>query len=82
MSNCLDITLSIVEDPYTEFDVHEDVSEPYTGEYEVSPKFNEQVLETKGKTLDDDVTVKAILVSRTTNPAGGKTIYIGEIQNG
>lgn len=74
------IILECVEiDPITEFDVHEDTTDPYTGNYIVTPNFNQQTLPTKGKTLSDDVTVKSIPVSRTSNPAGGKTIHIGEI---
>ena len=52
---------------------------PYTGEYIVDPAFDPQTLETTGKRMLDDVTVKAIGVSRTTNPAGGITVYIGGI---
>ena len=52
---------------------------PYTGDYDVTPAFGQQVLPTKHKTMTDDVTVRAIPISRTTNPAGGKTIYIGEV---
>lgn len=51
----------------------------YDGDYEVEPRFDAQTLETKNKLLKDDVTVKAIHVSRTSNPQGGKTIYIGEV---
>lgn len=52
---------------------------PYTGEYEVTPRFDAQVLQTKDKTLTNDIQFRAIPVSRTSNPSGGKTIYIGEI---
>lgn len=88
---CCNITLDITEDNYiflecnefepaVEFDSYsEDASEPYTGEYDIVPVFVDQALPTKGKTLSDDITVKAIPVSRTTNPAGGKTVYIGGI---
>lgn len=54
----------------------------YEGEYEVIPSFDNQVLETRGLLMDDDVTVDAIQVSRTTNPSGGTTVYIGGIING
>ena len=53
--------------------------EPYDGPYEVTPEFSAQTLPTKGKSMRDDVTVHAIPVSRTTNPQGGKTVYIGEV---
>lgn len=54
----------------------------YDGDYEVTPKFQSQVLSTKGKSLVDDVSVKAISVSRTSNPSGGTTVYIGGIIDG
>ena len=52
---------------------------PYEGPYEVTPEFSAQTLPTKGKSMRDDVTVHAMPVSRTTNPQGGKTVYIGEV---
>ena len=52
---------------------------PYTGEYTVVPDFYEQTLDTKNRRLKDDVTVEAIRVSRTSNPSGGTTVYIGGI---
>ena len=54
----------------------------YTGEYEVTPEFETQKLYTKDRTMMDDVTVQAIVVSRTTNPSGGNTVYIGGIFDG
>ena len=52
----------------------------YDGEYIVTPKpFEEQVLETKNKSMTDDVTVREIPYSEVTNPEGGKTINIGYI---
>lgn len=56
--------------------------DPYAGDYDVTPNFERQTLKTRNRLMLDDVTVRAISVSRTTNPSGGKTIYIGEIQNG
>lgn len=52
---------------------------PYTGEYTVDPTFDTQTLETTGKRMLDDVTINAIGVSRTSNPEGGITVYIGGI---
>ncbi len=49
----------------------------YDGEYIVDPSFEQQILATRNKTLTDDVTVNAIMVSRTTNASGGYTVYIG-----
>lgn len=49
----------------------------YDGEYIVTPKpFTEQILETKEKTMADDVTVLAIPYYETSN-VSGITIYIG-----
>lgn len=55
---------------------------PYRGEYEVIPKFTEEVLKTKNKLMKDDVVVHSIEVARVSNPSGGTTIYIGGITNG
>lgn len=51
--------------------------DPYEGRYIVRPIFEEQTLETRDKYMRDDVTVEAIEVSRTSNPSGGTTVYIG-----
>lgn len=55
---------------------------PYRGEYEVIPKFTEEVLKTKNKLMKDNVVVYPIEVARVSNPSGGKTVYIGGITNG
>ena len=57
-------------------DVHGDFPF-YPGPYIVDPTFEDQILETKDTTLTSDVQVNAIMVSRTTNPSGGITVYIG-----
>lgn len=49
----------------------------YDGDYIVDPTFEQQILATRNKTMEDDVTVNAITVSRTTNASGGYTVYIG-----
>lgn len=51
----------------------------YDGSYEVEPKFEGQTLETKNKTLTDDISVKAIEVQSVSNLSGGRTVYIGGI---
>lgn len=55
--------------------------ESYDGDYIVIPKaFKEQVLETKGKKMEDNVTVKEIPYYETSNIDGGETVYIaGEV---
>lgn len=49
----------------------------YEGEYEVDPKFEEQTLETKQKSMHDDVKVNAISTLEIDNEAGGITFIIG-----
>lgn len=56
-------------------------SEIYYGEYEVTPDFYTQTLETENKHMTDDVTVFPIPVHRTTNPYG-TTVYIGGLLDG
>ena len=51
--------------------------ETYDGTYEVTPTFSRQTLNTHDKLMTDDLTVRAIEVSRTSNPQGGNTIFIG-----
>lgn len=52
-------------------------AEKYTGEYVVAPDFVGKTLETAHKLMDENITVKPILVSKVSNHAGGNTIYIG-----
>lgn len=49
----------------------------YEGEYVVTPSFSEQVLETNGYLMADDVTVHVIPVTQTSNEYGGTTVVIG-----
>ena len=56
--------------------------ETYRGDYTVDPDFDGITLETRGKVMRDDVTVKPIEVARVSNTQGGKTVYIGGIING
>ena len=48
----------------------------YGGDYEVTPSTGEQELQTRNKTMRDDVTVHAIPYHETTNDAGGYTVSI------
>lgn len=53
--------------------------ELYGGLYEVTPKaWEEQVLETEGKLMADDVTVFRVPYYETINLFDGKTAYIAE----
>lgn len=51
-------------------------AEMYDGDYKVTPKTQEQILETKDKLMADDVTVRKIPFYETTNNTGGTTVYI------
>lgn len=52
----------------------------YDGEYIVTPKaFVEQTLETKNKSMTDDVTVLEIPYSEVSNPEGGTTVNIAYV---
>lgn len=53
------------------------IPETYDGPYEVTPDFEDQVLETEDLLMSDDVIVKEIPVAEVTNPAGGLTLTIG-----
>ena len=51
----------------------------YEGPYEVTPRaYNEIILETKNKTMEDDVTVHKVPYYETSNIFDGKTAYIAE----
>lgn len=51
---------------------------PYAGPYIVDASFYYDTrLNTYGKSMTDDVTVNKVPVVETSNPQGGKTIYIG-----
>lgn len=53
--------------------------EVYKGDYVVTPKVSaETVLETAGKTMRDDVTVKRVPQYRVSNAAGGITVIIDD----
>lgn len=49
----------------------------YTGAHTVTPKTEEQTLRTAMKSMQKDVTVKAIPYYETSNTSGGSTVYIG-----
>ena len=61
----------------TEYDVP-----TYQGQTTVNPDFVGTVLETAQKIVLTDITVNPIQVSRTSNLAGGTTVYIGGLING
>jgi hypothetical protein len=49
----------------------------YEGEYSVTPKFENQTLQTKNKVMDFDVDVKTIPLEKVANSSGGNTVIIG-----
>ena len=49
---------------------------PYTGSYDSTPSWDEQVLATRAKTMADDVTVHSITKLEVGNAAGGLTLTI------
>lgn len=51
----------------------------YTGATEVTPNFDEQILQTQNKTMLNDVTVHAIPVDQAINASSGYTVTIGGI---
>lgn len=56
--------------------------EAFDGPYEVVPSPNEQTLPTARRRMTDDVTVNAIPYLSVSNPAGGRTITIGDVYHG
>ena len=55
-------------------------SEEYSGDYEIQSLLDKDVIaRTKNKYLRDDITVKKVGYSETSNESGGSTIYIGDI---
>ena len=79
------ITLEVINDELIDFELigtDFDNIPKYTGTYVVEPRFVSQELLTANKMMEQNVLIEAIEVARTSNPAGGKTVYIGGIING
>lgn len=49
----------------------------YPGPYDVIPRVYQQILETKDKLMNDDVTVEIIPLTKTLNHSNGYTVTIG-----
>ena len=49
----------------------------YEGEYELTPVWENVTLETKQKSMKENVTMQAIPYAEVDNLAGGKTVIIG-----
>lgn len=56
--------------------------EAFDGPYEVIPSANAQTLPTAKRRMTDDVTINAIPYLSVSNPAGGRTITIGDVYHG
>ena len=75
-------TLSVIIEDTNEISASMSIPEyvgatPYEGAYEVTPVMNNNiVLETEGKMMQDDVTVKKIPHYEIENESGGTTVYI------
>lgn len=52
--------------------------ESYNGSYEITPTIEQQILQTKNKTMINDLTIKSIPYSEVTNTSNGITVTIGE----
>ena len=75
-----DLDIIIEETPIINLTIEEGGGSPlpyYNGSYSVVPRKIEQVLETKNKSMRDDVTIDPINYAEVTNPQGGKTATIG-----
>lgn len=51
--------------------------ELYAGDYTVTPKIEEQEMQTKGKVMTENIMVKSIPFFNVSNTSGGSTVYIG-----
>lgn len=54
-----------------------DGQEVYEGQYDITPKVTEQIMQTANKYMIDDVTIRKIPVYKVSNTSGGTTVYIG-----
>ena len=54
-----------------------DTTEHYKGNYEVTPKTIQQVMQTRNLIMDNDVIINKIPYFETGNNSGGNTAYIG-----
>lgn len=80
MSVYQDLDLTIEESPIINLTIEEGsggVLPYYDGSYSVVPRKTEQTLETKNKSMRDDVIIDPINYSETINPQGGNTVVIG-----
>lgn len=76
-----DVTLDAEEDLMADFgEVNVIVSDAvprYDGPHEVNPTFTDQVLDTSGLLLEEDIKIESIPLARVSNNSGGTTVIIG-----
>lgn len=75
-------SLSVIDKIEGQIDIPDKIGDNfqfYKGSYIIEPKFDNQTLYTKEKIMEKDIQIKPILVSVTSNNAGGNTVYIGGI---
>lgn len=80
IQSTLNLDIDLIESPEINLTISEGGGSPlpyYEGSYEVTPRKIEQLLETKNKSMLDDVTINAINYAEVANPQGGKTATIG-----
>ncbi len=53
------------------------VADLYEGAYTITPKLEPQIMATKNKMMQNNVTIEKIPVSTVSNSAGGNTVIIG-----
>ena len=53
--------------------------ETYTGSYTIRPEIDEQIMETEGKLMTNDVTIQAIPYHSVDNAEMGQTVIIGGV---
>lgn len=49
----------------------------YDGDHEITPSFADQLLDTSGLMLEEDIRIEPIPIARVTNTSGGTTVIIG-----
>ena len=54
------------------------ISDPYTGSYEITPKVEAQTIPTAQKFMTSDMRIKEIPIYDVGNTSGGRTIYIAK----
>ena len=82
---CIEGTLAHVEgaELVGELQAGIDMSDPYTGDYVVTPlAYISQILPTAGKRMEENVVVLDVPYYETSNPSNGLTVYIAETIGG